>query len=300
MKKRYRSEFNTRQNMMKDNYEIYYYSDSHFQSVSPHKHDYYEFYFPAAGKIEMEITGTRTPLSNRSVVIIPPGTIHRAITENSDKSYCRYVFWISKSYFNQLAKDSENFGYIVRLASEQQRFIHHFRENEYPLIQAKVLRLIEEDKSEQYAGNDFVRICIYDLILTLDRLVYERDHPHTEKKQTDLVQQIMEYIEGNLDEDLSLEQLSDHFFVSKYHIAHIFKERTGFGIHQYIQKKRLERCANEIKTGRAVSRVFREYGFTDYSSFYRAFRKEYHLSPSEFQAVYLHDPAFPSANSENG
>ena len=42
MKKQYRSDFDRRQNMRKENYEIFYYSDSHFQSVAEHRHDYYE------------------------------------------------------------------------------------------------------------------------------------------------------------------------------------------------------------------------------------------------------------------
>ena len=97
----------------------------------------------------------------------------------------------------------------------------------------------------------------------------------------------------HLEENLSLEALGDHFFISKYYAAHEFKERTGMPVHQYIIKKRLERCADEIKTGKAISRIYPDYGFTDYSAFYRAFKKEYHLSPKDYQKVYLHDPMYP-------
>ncbi len=47
----------------------------------------------------------------------------------------------------------------------------------------------------------------------------------------------MDYIEEHLDEELTLEKLAGEFFVSKYYIAHIFKENIGLSIHQYIMKK---------------------------------------------------------------
>lgn len=291
MKKQYRSDFDLRQNMRKDNYEIFYYSDSHFHSVSEHRHDYYEFYFPVSGKIEMEIEGIRSRLSNRDVVVVPPRTLHRAVTETSERSYCRYVFWISVSWFRKLCTGMEGMSYITEQA-ETGNYIHHFSENEYSQIQSRILRLIEENRSDRYGVSEFSRLCICDLIMTLSRFVYEHDHPER-KKQEDPVQVMMEYIENNLDEDLSLAVLSEKFFLSPSHIAHIFLERNGLTVHRYITKKRLERCADEIKTGRPVSLVYQEYGFRDYSVFFRAFKKEYAVSPREYQSLYLRDPDYP-------
>lgn len=298
MKKNYRSEFNRLQKMTKENYEIYYYSDSHFQSVSPHVHDYYEFYFPVAGKIEMEIEGKYTPLSSRSVVIVPPGTVHRAVTETDERSYCRYVFWISASYYRRLSAQSEELAYIVKRVESDGKYIYHFKEHEYALIQSKILRLIEEESMDRYGRSVFAGIMISDLIMTLSRLAYEQDHPKHKEKEIDLIQAMIGYIDRHLDEDLSLETLGEQFYISKYYAAHEFKERTGMSVHQYIVKKRLERCADEIKTGKAVSRIYADYGFTDYSAFYRAFKKEFHLSPKDYQKVYLHDPMYPGRQKD--
>lgn len=294
MKKQYRSDFNTRQNMLKENYEIYYYSDSHFQNVSPHKHDYYEFYFPVDGEIEMEIMDERIPLTARAAAIIPPGTIHRALTLSSERSYNRYVFWISAKLFSKLASESEGVRLLSQTVSEEKRYVHFFSESEYSLIQSKILRLIEEEHSVRFAREDMIRISISDLLLTLSRLIHEHDHPERSTDLSDPVQGMIEYIDHNIDEELTLEKLGEQFYLSKYYAAHIFRERTGMTLHRYIQKKRLERCADDIKTGRPVSIVSRDYGFSDYSSFFRAFKKEYHLSPREFQSVYVHDPAFPA------
>ncbi|MCR4950485.1 MAG: AraC family transcriptional regulator [Solobacterium sp.] len=292
MKNNLRSEFNQRQKMLKDSYEIYFYSDSHFQSVLPHRHDYYEFYFPASGSIEMEISGMRTPLSYRDVVVVPPETVHRAVTKSEEGSYSRYVFWISRPWYEKLFPQADQCDYVTRRAKDG-KYITHFTENEYTVIHSKLLRLMEEDRSKQYGAEAFARVCISDLIMTISRIAYVHDHPDRSDERTDLFRSIMEYIEQNLSEDLSLDTVADTFYVSKYHIAHIFKSRLGLSMHQYITKKRLERCASAIASGRQINRVYEYFGFKDYSAFFRAFKKEYGISPKDYQNVYLRDPRIP-------
>lgn len=150
MKNNYRSEFNTRQQMLKDSYEIYYYSDSHFQSVSPHRHDYYEFYFPASGSIDMEISGRKTPLSEHDAVLVPPGTVHRAVNENGEQSYSRYVFWISADYYRQLAESTAGISYAVTGRKE---------EAVYPPLQRKRIfpDPVEDPASDR--GREFFPLC---------------------------------------------------------------------------------------------------------------------------------------------
>ena len=55
-------------------------------------------------------------------------------------------------------------------------------------------------------------------------------------RRTCLYQNISQYIEEHLNEDLSLDRLAREFYVSKYHIAHIFKDSIGISVHQYINQ----------------------------------------------------------------
>ena len=127
---------------------------------------------------------------------------------------------------------------------------------------------------------------VSDLLMQINRTVYEQHHPLTRKAQLSLYEQLCFYIDEHLSEDLSLERLAAELFVSKYHIAHVFKDEIGMSIHQYISKKRLARCREALLGDVPVTKVYLLFGFHDYSSFYRAFKKEYGISPKDFKELH--------------
>lgn len=277
--------------MLSRDFEIYYYSDRHMGNVNSHIHTFYEFYFFLEGNVSIRIEEKESLLNAGDVVVILPGIRHRAVIHDQEQPYSRFVFWISTEYYEKLAGMSGDYTYFIDYVQNTKQYIFHNNMVEFSSIQSKIFHLIEEIHSDRFGKEAKTFLCVCDLMLHLNREIYEKNHPKRLKEDENLYQNIIRYIDDRLEQDLSLEHLAGKFYVSKYHIAHIFKENTGISIHQYIMKKRLAACKDAILGNISISEAYLMFGFKDYSSFYRAFKKEFGISPKEYRDTNAGIPA---------
>ena len=287
MRKKLQTAFQPRQYMLSQDFELYYYEDRALPKVDLHAHNYYEFYFFLEGDVEMQIGEKMYPVEFGDIMLIPPCLPHRPNIKSQDAPYRRFVFWISRDYCNHLLQSSPDYAYIMQYVETEKSYIFHTDQMAFHTIQSKLLRLLEEMHAKKFGRDTQISICINDLILSLNRLAYEQNTPKRKNSEYMLYQQVAQYIEDHIEDNLSLEVLAKKFYVSKYHIAHVFKDNIGISIHQFITKKRLVLCKDAISGKMNITEAYQKFGFGDYSSFYRAFKKEFGISPKDFRDMQM-------------
>lgn len=289
---KFRTEFRSEQSMLNpETFDLYYYSDRSFRTVNPHVHDFYEYYFPVSQNITMEIAGIKYALNNCSVVIVPPGINHRAISDAHNSVYQRYVLWISEPFMKDLKSRSADFDVLNRMAVNGNNILA-YSEDEIATIHTMILRILQEIRYDRFGRDTFLSIELEDLIMTMARKNMEHNTkvmPNPIHDDADLIQSITHYIDRHLNEELTIKQLAKRFYVSEYYISHLFSDHLHITPHQYILKMRLAHARLRIMQGASISRVYQDCGFTDYSTFYRAFMKEYTMSPRQLQKYYQND-----------
>ncbi len=275
--------FNERQYMETPDYEIFYYNDVQPGDISMHKHEYYEFYYFLGGNVQYQVGNILYSLNHGDFLLFSPGLSHRPIFKDTSVPYQRLVLWLSRDFFDSLLQISPDFGYAFQAAAAREQY--HFQTEAFPgqEIQSKLIDLVEEIHGNNTFHETTARLMIASFLMHINRLVYNCLHQISPTYENALYLNLCDYINNHLGQDLSLETLAAFFYVNKYHIAHIFKDNMGISLHQYILKKRLQASKNGILSGTPFNQIIYQYGFHDYTSFYRAFKKEFGLSPTEFK-----------------
>ncbi|WP_299455296.1 GyrI-like domain-containing protein [uncultured Microscilla sp.] len=112
---------------------------------------------------------------------------------------------------------------------------------------------------------------------------------NADKTRTEYIRRVnfvLDFIENNLEADLSLESLSKKAYYSPYHFHRVFSTIIGENLNQYVNRKRIERIASIllIRSDKSIKELAYIYGFNSESSFSRAFKKYYGISPTRFKS----------------
>ena len=150
------------------------------------------------------------------------------------------------------------------------------------------IECILEDMRAEYEGNlpdrDNVIVSYLEILITkLIRKLYPS--ALTSDKNEKMWQNLLLYIHENLDKRLSLSELAKKCFYNPSYFSRVFKERFGITLADYLTRERTE-CAAKLllSTDYTTEHIATICGYGDKSGLYRAFRKEYGVTPSEYRS----------------
>ena len=99
-----------------------------------------------------------------------------------------------------------------------------------------------------------------------------------------LVSESIDYIIQHLEEELSLDTVAAHFFISKFYFSRIFREETGETLYSFIKRCRVDQSAVDMKLNptKAITDIGLDYGYSS-SNYSSVFRKRHNTSPAMFR-----------------
>ncbi|MDF2935352.1 MAG: transcriptional regulator, AraC family [Paenibacillaceae bacterium] len=225
------------------------------------------------------IEGNRYELSPDSLLIMNSTELH-ALSISPDHPYERIVLTVKKDFLPPFLSHGVDF-----FRSIKYRKLGHGNLIQGELVRKKgILEHFQKLRhllSQPGPEEEFVAKCVIVELLASINSIKESEllDAQSHKPAMTKIGELLEYINANLIEPLSLDVLAERFFLTKYHLCHIFKESTGYSINQYISHKRIHMADALMLEGYTPTQACFMTGFNSYSNFYKSYRKLTGRSP---------------------
>ena len=260
---------------LKEDFRLFHINDQTKKDFSYHYHDFHKIIVFISGKVTYHIEGKAYHLKPRDILLVSQGAIHKPEIDPS-VPYERYIFWIrddlSCEELNTCFQKANDRSFnLVRADSALQERLKD------------LLPEIEQTLQNKHFGDTVLRNALFTQFMIYINRIFLRTSSSPDKKtysSDTQVEQLLKYINRNLSENLSIDQLANRFFFSKYHMMRKFKNETGYTIHNYITSKRLLMARSLISQGMPVMKAAQASGFHDYTTFVRAYKKQFGKAPS--------------------
>lgn len=261
---------------LNEDFRLFHIKDQTKKEFAYHYHDFHKVVIFISGKVVYHIEGKAYQLRPWDILLVNRHAIHRSEIDPS-VPYERFILWIQNDIlWQELLKcfqkaNDRNYN-LIRLNSALQEKMKDI-----------LFELETSTKSDGYGKEILTQSLFLQFMVYLNRIFLEKQYIFDKKSYTfdSQIASILQYINHNLKEDLSVETLSARYYVSKYHLMRKFKQETGYTLHNYIVNKRLLMARTLISNGMPVTKAAQESGFAEYSTFSRAYRKQFKTNPSE-------------------
>ncbi len=233
--------------------------------------DYYEIIMLINGDLEFHVEGSIYKPVKHDIIIVRPNELHKLIAYSS-KPYERYTLHISSTFFKK--HNCQRFEDIFnnrKLGSNNlipSSFVNKWLLNLF-------IKIEEYFQKKEYFVLDAILI---HFLYELNAFNGEPQQPITKNER---IKDIILFINDNLNKPITLELLSEKFFIDKYHLCKIFKKNTSFTVHQYITYKRVLLARDYKNKGLPLMESATKAGFNNYSNFYKAHIKFMGTTPKD-------------------
>lgn len=272
---------------LKQKFLLFHLCDKTDQDFELHYHEFKKIIFFIAGDVTYLIEGKSYQLIAGDLLFINDADIHKPVI-NSSISYERIILWLHNDFFSNVLFNTTLLAKAFDLATTQNFHLLRLSPTNQNKIHALLLRLAKASANTDFADDILAHALCLEYLVYLNRLQSEfiEQHPLTYSMPYDQqIETLLKYIQENLANDISIKTLTQKFFLSRSYLMHKFKTEVGCTIHTYIQEKRLLKALQLLKAGTPIIEIAPNCGFADYSTFLRAFKRKFSLSPRHWLLI---------------
>ena len=273
-------DINNKVGYLNDNFKIFHIRDKKDIKFEYHHHDFSKIVILIDGDLTYYIEGKAYILKPWDILFVNKNEIHKPVV-NPDKYYERIVIWLNPDFMAKYAQGNNDLLKCFEVAIKNNYNLLRLNMKSIEVIKNLIQDIQSCNNSNEFGSEILKESLFVQLMVLMNRLFLNSDK--IEDIQYDkTIEGVLNYINSNLENDLSIDTIASEFFISKYYLMRKFKNQIGSSIHNYVVQKRLILARSLISDGLSMSSVCSRCGFNDYSSFVRAFKKVYGVSPSNY------------------
>ena len=251
--------------------------------VSLHSHTFYEVLsIRSSGGAEYLVGAQRYKLQRGDIIIVPPGVSHRPmLPEELTEPYKRDVLWISSAFLQMLM---EGFPHEDVFRATGTRLIRTAG-TKWSYLTDMIQRGVREAEQKKLGWEMAVVGNTTQLIVHFRRAILDKAANTMKAEKKELMDKVLEHVEKHYAQKLTLGDIARQFYVSESTISQTFRKKMGVSFYRWVTQRRLIAAKLLIEEGKLLEEVGQAVGFADYSTFYRAFKQEYGISPRQYRKM---------------
>ena len=262
-------------------FKLFHLKDQNKKEFSYHYHDFHKILILLNGDITYCIEGRSYQLAPNDIVLVHAGEVHRPIIQ-SESPYERIIIYVSPDFLKKYKEPDCDLSHCLKQAAAEQSHVLRFHGSRAAKLKTAIQSLDHAKNDKDFAASLHQEILFLEFMIQLNRaamhdgIEFINDSASDEK-----IIAVLNYLGEHLTEDISIDTLSAHFFLSRSYLMHTLKEQTGYTIGNYLSTKRLLLAKDLIAEGAPITEVCYACGFKNYSTFSRAYKKSFGEAPRE-------------------
>ena len=237
----------------------------------PHTFEQCKFYFITQGKCVINIDGKDYQVNAGDWFFIPAGTEH-SYYNRKGQPFKKY--WMHFDLYPNVG---------IFQALDLPYFVHVKKDTKVMKLYKTFAKAIS---SNELTDKLTVKACLINLLVEYIKLA-KPDGIKVQSRTEERLDDVLRYINENLEKDLSVEVLAEKYYAHPNHFIRAFKDKTGYTPAKYVKQKRIESSKRLLEsTDLSAAEITERLGFSDSAHFSRVFKEYYNMPPAHYRSYF--------------